>query len=59
MRLVSVHPGVSVDQVVEATGFSLVGADGDVPTTREPTPEEQQIIEWLDPKGLRYREVAA
>jgi acyl CoA:acetate/3-ketoacid CoA transferase beta subunit len=59
MRLVSVHPGVTVDQVVEATGFSLVGADDEVPTTREPSAEEQQIIEQLDPKGLRYREVPA
>jgi acyl CoA:acetate/3-ketoacid CoA transferase beta subunit len=59
LRLVSVHPGVTVDQVVEATGFPLAGVDGDVPTTRVPTAEEQAIIERLDPKGFRYREVAA
>ena len=59
MRLVSVHPGVTVEQVVEATGFELVGADGDVPVTREPSAEELRIIAELDPKGLRYKEVSA
>ena len=59
MRLLSVHPGVTVEQVVAATGFELDGADGDVATSREPSTEEMAIIERLDPKGLRYREVAA
>ncbi len=59
MRLVSVHPGVTVAQVVEATGFELVGADGEVATTREPSEQEQRLIEQLDPKGLRYKEVPA
>jgi acyl CoA:acetate/3-ketoacid CoA transferase beta subunit len=57
LRLVSVHPGVSVGNVAEATGFELAGADGDVPATREPSEDEQRIISRLDPKGLRYREV--
>ena len=35
MRLRSVHPGVTVDEVVEATGFELVVPD-DVPETRLP-----------------------
>ena len=35
MRLVSVHPGVTVDEVVAATGFELV-IDDDVPETRAP-----------------------
>ena len=38
MRLISVHPGVTVDEVVAATGFELV-IDGDVPFTRDPTPD--------------------
>ncbi|MBB3045004.1 CoA-transferase subunit beta [Nocardioides soli] len=57
MRLLSVHPGVSVEEVVEATGFAL-DVSADVPTTREPTAEEQVLItEVLDPKGLRFKEV--
>jgi acyl CoA:acetate/3-ketoacid CoA transferase beta subunit len=57
VRLLSVHPGVSVQQVQEATGFELC-VDGDVPTTREPTYAELVIVrEMLDPKRLRDREV--
>lgn len=57
MRLRSVHPGVSVDAVRAATGFALV-IEGDVPETRQPTDEEMEAIEMLDPRGLRHREVA-
>lgn len=57
VRLLSVHPGVSVDEVREATGFDL-DAPTDVPTTREPTLEEQVLIrEVLDPRRLRFKEV--
>jgi acyl CoA:acetate/3-ketoacid CoA transferase beta subunit len=57
LRLLSVHPGLTVDDVREATGFDLQ-VDTDVPTTREPTLEELVIIrEVLDPKGLRFKEV--
>jgi len=56
LRLRSVHPGVSVDDVVNATGFELV-VDGDVPETRAPTDAEMEIIERLDPKGVRKAEV--
>jgi len=56
-RLLSVHPGVTVEEVVEATGFELV-TDG-VTTTREPTAEEQAALGRLDPAGLRHKEVRA
>jgi len=57
VRLLSVHPGVSVDDVRSATGFDL-GDVGDVPTTREPSYAELVVIrELLDPKGLRDKEV--
>jgi acyl CoA:acetate/3-ketoacid CoA transferase beta subunit len=59
MRLASVHPGVSVDAVIEATSFALV-VPPNVPVTREPTAEEVRILDdVLDPKGLRHREVNA
>jgi acyl CoA:acetate/3-ketoacid CoA transferase beta subunit len=57
MRLVSVHPGVSVADVQDATGFELV-VDGDIPESRAPTAEEQIVIDRLDPRGLRHREVS-
>jgi hypothetical protein len=56
MRLRSVHPGVSVDDVVAATGFELA-VPADVPTSREPTDAELAIIEELDPEDTRGKEV--
>lgn len=60
VRLLSLHPGVTLEEVQEATGFELALPEGDVPTTREPGPGELMLIrEVLDPKGLRDREVPA
>lgn len=57
MRLRSLHPGVSVDDAVAATGFELV-VPSDVPTTRLPSPEELRLLdEVIDPAGTRFREV--
>lgn len=58
MRLVSTHPGVSVEQVAAATGFPLT-IPAEVPVTRAPSPEELAVLDRLDPGGLRHREVAA
>lgn len=43
MRLRSVHPGVSVDEVRARTGFPLV-VPGEVPTTPLPTPEALEVL---------------
>ncbi|MEU7645197.1 CoA-transferase subunit beta [Streptomyces huasconensis] len=61
MRAVSLHPGVTLAQVREATGFPLAAVpDGGLPYTREPTDEELRLIrEVVDPRGLREREVRA
>ncbi len=57
MRLASVHPGVSVDEIVAATGFELA-VEADVPETRAPTPDELRLLrERIDPSGLGAREV--
>jgi hypothetical protein len=57
MRLRSVHPGVTVDEVVSATGFELAVPDA-VPESRLPTPDELELIrEVLDPGDLRSGEV--
>jgi glutaconate CoA-transferase, subunit B len=56
MRLRTVHPGVSVEQVQAATGFELLVAD-DVHDTEPPTPEEVRLIrEEIDPDGVRKSE---
>jgi len=44
MRLRSLHPGVSQEQVSNATGF-FVEMDREVPESRAPTANE---LEWLD-----------
>jgi acyl CoA:acetate/3-ketoacid CoA transferase beta subunit len=57
MRIRSLHPGVTVDAVLEATGFPLVVPD-EVPTTRAPTAEDRRLLaEVLDPAGSRAAEV--
>ena len=57
MRLRSFHPGVSVDEIAEATGFPLV-VDAGVEETRLPTDEELRLIrQVLDPGDLRGAEV--
>jgi acyl CoA:acetate/3-ketoacid CoA transferase beta subunit len=59
MRLRSVHPGVSVDDVVAATGFELDVPD-DVPESRSPTDNDLRLIrDVLDPTDLRSKEVPA
>jgi acyl CoA:acetate/3-ketoacid CoA transferase beta subunit len=60
MRLRSVHPGVTVDEVVAATGFELALPDGGadaVPESRGATDAELEWIDRIDPKGLRHKEV--
>jgi acyl CoA:acetate/3-ketoacid CoA transferase beta subunit len=57
MRLVSVHPGISVADVLDSTGFDLV-TDGEVPVTRSPTAAELALIRSvIDPDGRRDAEV--
>ncbi|MFE7440991.1 CoA-transferase subunit beta [Streptomyces chartreusis] len=59
MRLSSLHPGVTSEQVREATSFELAVPD-DVPRTRPPTAEELRLIrEVIDPGNTRAREVGA
>jgi hypothetical protein len=56
MRLRSVHPGVSVGEVVAATGFPLVIPD-EVPVSRRPTTAELDLIRLFDPGRGREAEI--
>lgn len=59
MRVRSLHPGVTMEEVAESTGFELE-VPSDVPVTRDPTEEELRLIrEVFDPGGLRKSEVRA
>ena len=52
MMLLSVHPGVSVDDVKAATGFELI-IPSEVTVTDPPTPDEIRILrEEIDPAGF-------
>lgn len=56
MRLRSVHPGVSVEEVLERTSFPLDTSA--VTETRLPDSEELRLIrEVVDPKSVRDKEV--
>jgi acyl CoA:acetate/3-ketoacid CoA transferase beta subunit len=58
MRLASVHPGVTVAQVIAGTGFALI-VPSVVPETRAPTAEELRLLrEVIDPGGLGAKELA-
>ena len=52
IRILSLHPGVTVEQVQAATGFPLETASG-LSTTPLPDAEQRAIIARLDPHGLR------
>lgn len=59
MRVASLHPGVSREELVASTGFELAIA-ADVPTTRAPSPDELRWLrEVIDPENLRESEVRA
>lgn len=52
IRLVSTHPGVAVDDVVENTSFGLLIADA-VPITATPSTDDLEAIAKYDPNNLR------
>jgi glutaconate CoA-transferase subunit B len=53
IRVRSLHPGITFDEVQAASGFPLE-RPSDIPATPAPTPEQLQLIrETLDPHGLR------
>ncbi|MEN0138210.1 MAG: cholesterol ring-cleaving hydrolase subunit IpdB [Rhodococcus sp. (in: high G+C Gram-positive bacteria)] len=57
-RALSLHPGVTAEQVAENTSFEVAEL-ADAPVTREPSEEELRLIrEVLDPRSLRDREVS-
>lgn len=58
MRLVSLHPGVTVGQVQEATGFPIY-VPADVGVTPDPSPEQLALLAQLDPHNLRATAMGA
>ncbi|HAG97202.1 MAG: ketoacid CoA transferase [Pseudomonadales bacterium] len=56
LQLISLHPGISVEQVLDNTGFE-VQVPAQVPTTAAPTPLQMEIIGQMDPLNLRARQL--
>lgn len=56
VRLCSLHPGITVEQVLENTGFP-VEVPSEVPTTPAPTAEQLAIINQMDPHNLRAMQI--
>jgi len=51
LRLKVLHPGVTVQQVQEASEFEILLAD-EITTSLEPTIEQLRILREIDPRGL-------
>ena len=56
VRVISLHPGVTFEQVQAATGFPLLKAD-DLGETAHPTEEQLAIIRRLDPRDMRGKQL--
>jgi len=51
MQLLSVHPGVSVQEACEASAFELLVAPH-IETTSLPSAEELNLLAEIDPMGI-------
>jgi glutaconate CoA-transferase subunit B len=49
------HPWVRAEELIAATGFSIA-VDERTPATVEPTPEEQSMLQKIDPAGVTLTE---
>ena len=58
MRLVSLHPGVELQTVVDNTGFELT-VSKDVDITPAPSSGVVDVLRELDPSGYSQKEVNA
>lgn len=53
IRVVSLHPGVSFEEVQDNTGFPLAKAADALPETPAPSAEQLRLIAALDPNDVR------
>lgn len=55
MKLISLHPGVTVDDVQSNSSFEILVPEGEIPVTRTPTAEELELLRSLDPVGISLK----
>jgi glutaconate CoA-transferase, subunit B len=53
IRVTSLHPGVSFDEVQDNTGFALARPVGAIPVTPAPDAEQLALITRIDPNNVR------
>ncbi len=51
-RIKSIHPGVTKQQIIENTGFEILGIEEDVPETQIGGQKELDIIRSIDPTNM-------
>jgi glutaconate CoA-transferase subunit B len=56
MQIVSLHPGVTVEEVIENTGFEVHVPDS-IAVTAAPTEEQLAVIRQMDPHNLRSKQL--
>ena len=57
MRIKTIHPGVTAEDIQDSTGFELLMEETGVSETAVPTVEQVRLIrEVIDPDGMRFRE---
>jgi acyl CoA:acetate/3-ketoacid CoA transferase beta subunit len=54
LKLLAVHPGITVEQIQENSGFEIAVADH-LETTEPPTAEERRLLHEIDPSGIAIR----
>lgn len=57
MSAKSLHPGVTIEEVQERTGFGIHVPDGDIPATEPPSEEDVLLIREADPLEVRKLEL--
>jgi len=51
LKLLAMHPGVTVEEIQENSGFEILIPDH-VKTTKPPTAEERRLLREIDPTGM-------
>ena len=51
MKLLSIHPGVTIDQIKENSGFEIIIPEK-ISVTKPPLQKELTILKKIDPAGM-------